>query len=57
MSGGFGSIPRTLIGVFILTSLTSALVILQVATYWQGVLKGAIIVIAVAVDVAFNRRR
>lgn len=57
MSGGFGSIPRTLVGVFILTSLTSALVILQVATYWQGVLKGAIIIIAVAVDVAFNRRR
>lgn len=57
MSGGFGSIPRTLVGVLILTSLTSALVILQVATYWQGVLKGAIIIIAVAVDVAFSRRR
>lgn len=57
MSGGFGSVPRTLVGVLILTSLTSALVILQVATYWQGVLKGAIIIIAVAVDVAFSRRR
>ncbi|HEY0188149.1 MAG TPA: ABC transporter permease [Cellulomonas sp.] len=57
MSGGFGSIPRTIVGVLILTSLTSALVILQVATYWQGVLKGAIIIVAVAVDVAFSRRR
>lgn len=56
LGGGFGSIPRTLVGVLILTSLTSALVILGVATYWQGVLKGAIIITAVAVDVAFSRR-
>lgn len=56
LSGGFGSVPRTVMGVLILSSLTSALVILQVAAYWQGVLKGAIIIIAVAVDVAFSRR-
>lgn len=57
LSGGFGSISRTIMGVLILQSLSAALVILQVDTYWQGVLKGAIIIIAVMVDVAFSRRR
>lgn len=57
LGGGYGSIPRTIVGVLILTSLSSALVILEVATYWQGVLKGAIIIIAVAVDVAIRVRK
>jgi ribose/xylose/arabinose/galactoside ABC-type transport system permease subunit len=51
LGGGFGSIPRTVLGVLILTSLSSALVLLGVASYWQGVFQGAVIVIAVAVDV------
>lgn len=57
LSGGFGSIGRTIIGVLILASLSSGLVLLGVAAYWQGVFKGAIIILAVAVDVIFNRRR
>lgn len=57
MSGGFGSIPRTIVGVLVLTSLTSGLVILGVAAYWQGILKGAVIIAAVAVDVLFSKRR
>lgn len=56
MSGGFGSVPRTIVGVLVLTSLTSGLVILGVAAYWQGVLKGAVIIAAVAVDVLFAKR-
>jgi ribose/xylose/arabinose/galactoside ABC-type transport system permease subunit len=39
-------------GVLILTCLTSGLIILDVAAYWQGVLKGA----GVGVDVLFNNR-
>lgn len=56
LSGGFGSIGRTIVGVLILASLSSGLVLLGVAAYWQGVFKGAIIILAVAVDVVFNRR-
>lgn len=57
MSGGFGSIWRTVVGVLVLYSLTSGLVLLGVAAYWQGILKGAVIIIAVFVDVVFNRKR
>jgi ribose/xylose/arabinose/galactoside ABC-type transport system permease subunit len=57
MSGGFGSIWRTVLGVLVLYSLTSGLVLLGVAAYWQGILKGAIIIIAVFVDVVLNTKK
>ena len=57
LSGGFGSVPRTIIGVLILTALTSGLVLLGVAAYWQGLFKGAVIILAVAVDVIFSNNR
>jgi ribose/xylose/arabinose/galactoside ABC-type transport system permease subunit len=56
LSGGFGSVPRTIVGVLILASLSSGLVLLGVAAYWQGLVKGAVIILAVAVDVIFNKR-
>lgn len=57
MTGGFGSIPRTIVGVLILSSLSSGMVLLGVESYWQGVVKGAIIIAAVAFDVLFKPRR
>lgn len=57
MTGGFGSIPRTILGVLVLASLSSGMVILGVESYWQGVVKGAIIIAAVAFDVLFKDRR
>jgi ribose/xylose/arabinose/galactoside ABC-type transport system permease subunit len=43
-------------GVLILSCLTSGLIIHDVAAYWQGVLKGAVIILGVAIDVLFNDR-
>lgn len=57
LSGGFGSVPRTIIGVLILQALSSGLVLLGVAAYWQGMFKGAIIILAVAVDVIFSSKK
>jgi ribose/xylose/arabinose/galactoside ABC-type transport system permease subunit len=57
LGGGSGSIPGTVIGVLILASLSNGLVLLGVAPYWQGVLKGSIIIGAVAFDVFQRRRR
>ncbi len=57
MRGGFGSVWRTVVGVLVLYSLTSGLVLLGVAAYWQGVLKGTVIIVAVLVDVVFNKKR
>ena len=57
MSGGFGSIPRTLVGVLILMALQSGLVLMGVNPYYQGMFKGAILILAVAVDVIFSKKK
>jgi ribose/xylose/arabinose/galactoside ABC-type transport system permease subunit len=57
LSGGFGSIPRTLIGILILMALQSGLVLMGVNPYYQGMFKGAILILAVAVDVIFGKKK
>lgn len=57
LSGGFGSIPRTIIGILILMALQSGLVLMGVNPYYQGMFKGAILILAVAVDVIFGKKK
>lgn len=57
LSGGFGSIPRTLVGVLILVALQSGLVLMGVNPYYQGMFKGAILILAVAIDVIFSKKK
>lgn len=57
LGGGFGSIPRTILGVIVLSALSSGMVLLGVSAYWQGLFKGAIIILAVAVDVIVSTKR
>jgi len=49
--GGSGSILGTVIGVAIMEVLTVAMVMLRINPYWQSVVVGSIIVLAVGVDV------
>ncbi|MHA6523482.1 ABC transporter permease [Tessaracoccus sp. G1721] len=57
LSGGFGSIPRTIVGVLILAALQSGLVLMGVNPYYQGMFNGAILILAVAVDVVFSKKK
>lgn len=57
LSGGFGSIPRTIVGVLILAALQSGLVLMGVNPYYQGMFNGAILILAVAVDVIFSKKK
>ncbi len=50
MSGGRGKITGTLIGVLIIAVLNNGLNILGVSSYWQDVVKGVVILIAVLSD-------
>ncbi len=56
LSGGRGSITGTAIGCLIIGVLNSGLVLLDVSPFWQQVVKGAVILIAVALDRAGARR-
>lgn len=50
LAGGRGSIGGTLIGAFVIGVLGDGLVMLGVSSFWQNVIKGAVIVLAVIID-------
>ena len=52
--GGVGGIPGTLGGVLLLTLIGNVFNLLQISTWYQGMLKGGIILLAVAL---YRRRR
>lgn len=52
LSGGRGTIRGTLIGAFVIGFLVDGLVLVGVSVFWQQVIKGAVIILAVAVDQA-----
>jgi erythritol transport system permease protein len=52
LSGGRGNVRGALIGAFVIGFLADGLVILGVSTFWQMVIKGAVIVLAVILDQA-----
>lgn len=56
LTGGIGTIPGTIIGALIIGVLNNGLDLLNVSSYWQQILKGLIIVIAVLIDSRKNKR-
>jgi ribose transport system permease protein len=56
LSGGEGSILGTVIGAFVISVLTNGLRILSVPQEWQMVVTGAIIIVAVFLDMMRRRR-
>lgn len=56
LSGGEGSILGTIIGAFIMSTLTNGLRILSVPQEWQMVITGAIVILAVYLDILRRRR-
>lgn len=56
LSGGKGKIGNTLVGSLILGSLTCGLQILNVATYYQTIITGLVIIMAVFADKAKERK-
>ena len=57
LSGGEGSILGTIIGAFIISTLTNGLRILSVPQEWQTVITGAIVILAVYLDILRRRRQ
>lgn len=56
-SGGIGTIRGAVIGALVLGVLRNGLTLLGVPAYWQQVTEGAIIVVAVIIDMRKNRQR
>jgi ribose transport system permease protein len=57
LSGGEGTILGTVIGAFIISTLTNGLRILSVPQEWQTVVTGSIVILAVYLDIIRRRRQ
>ncbi|MER8883184.1 ABC transporter permease [Mesorhizobium sp. M0816] len=55
MSGGRGTIGGTIVGAFVIGILSDGLVMMGVSSFWQMVIKGFVIIVAVVVDQAQRR--
>jgi len=55
LMGGRGTVGGTLIGAFVIGVLADGLVLLGVSEFWQMVVKGLVIVLAVILD-QFQKR-
>lgn len=56
MSGGVGTVGGTFIGVLIIGVITNGLNLMGINSFWQEVLKGIIILVAVVIDVIRKTR-
>lgn len=56
LSGGRGGVVQTLLGCFLITVITQSLVILGVDIYWQKIVYGLIVVLAICTTVNKNDR-
>jgi ribose transport system permease protein len=56
LSGGEGSILGTVIGAFLISTLTNGLRILSVPQEWQTVITGTIVIVAVYLDIVRRRQ-
>ena len=50
MSGGVGTIGGTIIGVLVITILNDGMIMMGVSSFWQMVIKGVVIILAVVID-------
>jgi inositol transport system permease protein len=57
LSGGIGSIPLCVVGAMIIGVLNNGMDLLGVNAYWQQIVKGIIIVVAVVIDSRKRRRK
>jgi ribose transport system permease protein len=57
LSGGKGSVPGALIGVVFMALINNVLIIARVSSYWQGIVIGVILVLAVGLDSYQNKAR
>lgn len=55
LGGGFGAVWRTAVGIAIIATITNGFVLLDISPYYQSIIKGAIIVAALSLDVFFGK--
>jgi D-xylose transport system permease protein len=57
MAGGVGTVIGAVVGAFIMASLDNGMSMMDVPTFWQYIVKGSILLLAVWMDSATKQRR
>lgn len=57
LKGGSGTVLGAVLGLALLSVVTSSLILLDVSPYWQDVIKGLILLAAVTIDHLLNSRK
>ncbi|WP_280810525.1 ABC transporter permease [Variovorax boronicumulans] len=57
LKGGSGTVLGAVLGLALLSVVTSSLILLDVSPYWQDVIKGLILLAAVTIDHIMNTRK
>jgi ribose transport system permease protein len=57
LKGGSGTVLGAVLGLALLSVVTSSLILLDVSPYWQDVIKGLILLAAVTIDHILNTRK
>lgn len=57
LNGGSGSILGAILGVVLLSLVSSSLALLDVSVYWQDIIRGSILLAAVTIDHYLNKKR
>ncbi|PZQ88661.1 MAG: ABC transporter permease [Leifsonia xyli] len=55
LSGGVGAMWRTVVGLGIIATISNGFILLDISPYYQSIIKGAIIVAALALDTVLTR--
>jgi ribose transport system permease protein len=56
MTGGSGSVGGTMVGGLLMAAISYSISLLGISSYWDEVVTGAVVLIAISLD-AINRRR
>lgn len=57
LNGGAGTIFGAVLGAALLSLVTSSLILLDVPVYWQDIIRGLILLVAVSADHLLNKRK
>jgi len=57
LNGGSGTIFGAILGMALLSVVTSSLILLDISVYWQDMIKGCILLAAVSIDHLLHRRK
>lgn len=57
LSGGMGTIPGAFLGVLFMSLIQNALIIARVPVFWQGIVVGIVLLVAIGIDQLGRSRR